>query len=251
MNKAIQFINDFKKSPMLNTILTNEKIEPIMIWVAGSIWLGTDDQYSDYDLCVLVKEVPKDDPNLPWRTYGRPNSYFLWYKPQFKKVDLLYTSVTDIFSEAVSTPLANIGWAQIKYWPKEAIIYKNPKYLDFINTLFDNKEAIFKNSVYLFLKSALLLTQHNDLSDLIYIKTKGKPNKLLAHVCWVADLLQNKTLNITNILTIKRTLYEDLPQDVLNYIFDAINYLKLHLADLEKTSFSSIEIQKYFEKLNL
>lgn len=252
MEKVIQFINDFKKSPALEALLTDSTIEPIMIWVAGSVWLGTADQDSDYDLCILVKELPKEDSTSPWLFYGRPNSHFLWYKPQMKKVDLIYTSVDEIFLESKSTSLANVGWSQIKYWPEQAIIYKNPKYLDFINTLFDNKEKIFRNSIYLFLKSALLsYTQNNTLSELIYRNTQGRPDKLLANACWASDLLQNKELNINNILAIKRNLYENLSQDIKNYITEALKYLDTYLIDMDKNIDSITELQKCFKRFNL
>lgn len=252
MTKVMQFINDFKKSPALEALLTDNKIEPIMIWVAGSVWLGTDDQDSDYDLCILVNELPEEDSTSPWLFYGRPNSHFLWYKPQMKSVDLIYTSIDEIFLESKSTLLANIGWSQIKYWPEQAIIYKNPKYIDFINILFDNKEKIFRNSIYLFLKSALSsYTKNNTLSELIYRNTQGRPDKLLANACWASDLLQNKELNINNILAIKRILYEDLSQDIKNYIIESLNYLETYLTDMDKKGDSIIELQKCFERFNL
>lgn len=252
MDKIIQFINDFKKSPALEALLTDNKTEPIMIWVAGSVWLGTADDQSDYDLCILVKELPKPAKKSPWQPYGRPGHYFLKYKPQNKKVDIIYTSVDEIFNMSESTPLANIGWAQIKYWPEESIIYKNPKYLNFINNLFAAKETIFKNSVYLFIKAALSMrTKNNDLSELIQLDIDIRPNKALAQICWISDLLQKKTLNVANIIAIKRNLYSALSQDIHNYIFESIKYLEQYFKNVNCDKLALNEInnaQAYFKK---
>ena len=167
MSRIDQFITDFKNSRLYTDVLNDPKAEPIMIWVTGSSALGTADNDSDYDVCILVEKVPTDDPNSPWTIYGRPGSYFMWYKPHSKRVEWIYTDINDIVSANAVTPLANIGWVQSKFITDENIIYKNPKYLEFLNLLFTKKDEIYTKSLYLFVKSAINQTINGDLNELI------------------------------------------------------------------------------------
>lgn len=250
MKNLTQFIEDFKTSPIFKGILNDNAVEPIMIWVSGSVLTGSADSSSDYDVCILVKNIPQDDPNSPWTIYGRPGSYFMWYKPQSKKVEWIYTDINDIISASTVTPLVNSGWAQIKFLSEEAIIYKNQKYLDFINTLFEKKEDIFRNSLYLFIKSAQYHTINGKLEELIY-EDPSQPNKLLAHICLVAELLQNKEINTSNLLTIKRTIYSQLSQEIRDYILNAIKYLEAYLLQVDEENLPKIDLWKILEENNL
>ena len=49
----------------------------------------------------------------------------------------------------------------------------------------------------------------------------------------------------------KRILYEDLSQDIKNYITESLNYLETYLIDIDKNSDSITELQKCFERFNL
>lgn len=231
MSRIAQFITDFKKSRLYTDVLNDPKAEPIMIWVTGSSALGTADNDSDYDVCILVEKVPQDNPDSPWTIYGRPGSYFMWYKPHSKRVEWIYTDINDIVSANVVTPLANIGWVQSKFITDENIIYKNPKYLEFLNLLFSKKDEIYTKSLYLFVKSAINQTINGDLNELI-LEDTARPNKLLAHICFTADLLQKKELNNDYLVTIKRNKYSDLSDEIKKYIKNAIDYLS-QLKDLE------------------
>lgn len=228
-----QFIADFKNSPIFDNILADPKVNVIMMWVSGSASLGTDDFESDYDVCILVEDTPKDDSNSPWVIYGRPGSYFGWYKPQQKKVELIYNDISEITKPSTITPLVNIGWIQFKYLNRDAIIYKNPKYEKFINYLFEHSEEIYNSSLYLFIQSALYHTINNQLIDLIK-EDPSRPNKLLAHICLVADLLQDKGIQSEKLLIIKRNLYSELSDQIKEYINSSIEYLE---------SVKNIEIQ--------
>jgi hypothetical protein len=53
-----------------------------------------------------------------------------------------------------------------------------------------------------------------------------KPVKLLAHICWASDVLQNKIPDNYKINEIKRVLLEDLSEDCINYINTSIDFLK-------------------------
>lgn len=233
MSNISQFINDFKKSPIFKDIINDSKVEVMMLWVSGSVLTGADDSESDYDVCILVKETPKDNPKSPWTIYGRPGSYFMWYKPHSKKVEWIYTDINDIISPSTVTPLVNSGWAQFKYVTKDAVIYINPKYEKFINYLFEHNEEIYNSSLYLFIHSALYHTINNQLIDLIK-EDPSRPNKILAHICLVADLLQGNEMQSEKLLLIKRNLYSELSDQIKEYINSSIDYLE---------SVKNIEIQ--------
>ena len=48
MKNLTQFIEDFKTSPIFKGILNDNTVEPIMIWVSGSVLTGSADSSSDY-----------------------------------------------------------------------------------------------------------------------------------------------------------------------------------------------------------
>ena len=237
-----QFIADFKKSPIFRDIINDTNVDILMMWVSGSMLTGADDSESDYDVCILVEETPKDNPKSPWTIYGRPGSYFMWYKPHTKKVEWIYTDINDIISPSTVTPLVNSGWAQFKYVTKEAVIYINPKYEKFVNYLFEHSEEIYNSSLYLFIHSALYHTINNQLIDLIK-EDPSRPNKILAHICLVADLLQRNEIQSEKLLTIKRTIYSELSVEIKEYISEAIAYLE-QLKNSEITTLDLWEILK-------
>jgi hypothetical protein len=127
---------------------------------------------------------------------------------------------------------------QFKYITEDVIIYKNPKYMSFIEELFKKKEEIFKSSLYLFVKSALYHTVNHQLEEVLY-EDLTRPNKLLMHLCIVSDLLQEKEINKSSLLKIKRTRYIELPDDIKNYIIESINYLETYI---NKTDENEIQI---------
>jgi hypothetical protein len=127
---------------------------------------------------------------------------------------------------------------QFNYITEDVIIYKNPKYMSFIEELFKKKEEIFKSSLYLFVKSALYHTVNHQLEEVLY-EDLTRPNKLLMHLCIVSDLLQEKEINKSSLLKIKRTRYIELPDDIKNYIIESINYLETYI---NKTDENEIQI---------
>ena len=230
MSEVAQFIADFKKSKVYYDIINDNKIEVIMLFLTGSTLLKTSDSNSDYDICVLVKEKPTESLSTLFKVYSRPGSYFIYYKKQQKIAQWIYNDINDI-TNITSTPLDNIGWVQFKYISENYIIYKNPKYLNFINDLLQRKQEISTYALYLFVKSALNYIQENDsVGDLVHIRrNKNKPVKLFGHICWAADLLQNKFPNEDLIKSIKRTFAEHLTEEQLSYIKNSMNFLEQFL----------------------
>ena len=102
------------------------------------------------------------------------------------------------------------------------------------------KQEISTYALYLFAKSALNYIRENDnVGDLVHIRrNKSKPVKLFGHVCWAADLLQNKIPNEELIKSIKRTFAEHLSEEQLSYITNSISFLEQFLTK------SNLELKK-------
>ena len=93
-------------------------------------------------------------------------------------------------------------------------------------------------------------TINGKLEELIY-EDPSHPNKLLAHICLVAELLQNKEINVSNLLTIKRTIYSQLSQEIRDYILNAIKYLEAYLLQIDYENLPKIDLWKILEENNL
>lgn len=237
------FINDFKKSAVYSSILADSQLEVVMIWVTGSTLTGVVDAMSDYDLCVFCIQKPQKEPQVGFRLYTRPGSYFLKYKIEDKKVQWIYNDIFDIITPSKATPLDNIGWAQFKNISTEFIIYKNPKHELFINYLIDKKEQIFLTSAYLFIEALLTYTNSNNLLELSSFRSH-EPNKGLYHVCWLADSLQNNPVDIPRLLRIKRNLVRNLAEEDTDYLTNCCKYLMEYQKQFNcKNSFASDLIQ--------
>lgn len=233
MNKVRQFIDDFKKSIVYQNIIDDTNVEVIMIFLTGSTLLNIADNNSDYDLCVLVKEKPVEPSSKLFKIYNRPGAYFIYYKPQEKIAQWIYNDVNDIVN-ITSTPLDNIGWAQFKYITEDYILYKNQNYLDFISALLDKRNEISNYALYLFVKTALDFIDKNMISNNLLDLNRNlfKPMKLLAHICWAADILQDKEPDKDKINTIKRILLENLSKKHISYIDRSISFLKSYLQSI-------------------
>lgn len=233
-NNINQFIEDFKESSIYHSIINDNSAEVIMLWLTGSALLTPDSTTNDYDICVLVKNKPQESEQTLWKIYGRPGSYFAYYKAQNKVAQWIYNDIADITS-ITSTPLDNIGWAQFSQIKEEYVIYRNPKYNAFIEALFEIRREISDYALYLFAKSA---TQHfkecmitDDLRT--FRRNFEKPAKILGHICWAADMLQGNTPDDEKIETIKHNLLENVPENCYEYILKSAAYLETYLQQLE------------------
>ena len=230
-----QFINDFKNSQFYSKILQDSKTEVILIWITGSTITNICDKESDYDMCVLVTEKPMEPANSLYRTYSRPGSYFLKYKPEDKKAQCIYNDVSDIYSISSATPLDNIGWAQFREITPEFIIYQNPKYTKFIETLINIRYELFNISAYLFVESILHYIGVKTLNCLLY-QYPGRPNKFIYHACWLANSLQGLPQNKKQLIRLKRIPAEDLSIEDQNQVVDSLSYLETYHKLFDKTS---------------
>ena len=224
MSRLTDFIKDFKNSYIYENTLADPKIEVVMMWMTGSTITGIKDAQSDYDVCVLVKELPKEPENIPWKIYSRPCSYFFKYVPQGVKTHCIYNDLSNIVSMSAATPLDNIGWAQFKHISDTFILYKNPKYSELIEKLLTSKDTISTASIYFFILAMYTDLGSSQLSDLIELQP-DVPNKGIAHVCWAASVLQKKSVDVPLITRIKRIPFNKLSfQDQTNALI-AMNYL--------------------------
>lgn len=239
MTKIKQFIEDFKESAVYNSIVQDESVDIIMLWLTGSALLTPQANNGDYDVCVLVREKPEESSTALYKVYSRPGSYFVHYQPQGKTAQWIYNDISDITS-ITSTPLDNIGWAQFKYIKESDIFYRNPEYNDFIDMLLTSKDEVSKYALYLFAVSATEYFQKCMINDDIraFRRNFEKPAKILGHICWAADLLQGKEPDEEKIETIKRELLENVPEDYYKYILDSADFLATYIqktpADLPK-----------------
>lgn len=245
----LQFIKDLKGSSIYKHILEDPQIEVIMLWITGSTLTGIYDENSDYDLCAVVIDRPKEEPTAFWHKYSRPCSYFAYYKPVNKKVQCIYNDLDDITKISSMTPLDNIGWAQFKEITPEFIIYKNPKYLKFIDFLLSKKIEIFSLSAYLFACALLKSIESTKLQDLLKVHPT-QPNKALAHVCWLVDTLQERTINQIRLLKIKRTPVEHLTEEDILYIKTALDYLENYASTFNAELLKEFNLRNYLEATN-
>lgn len=224
MSKLTDFIRDFKNSYIYENTLNDPKVDVVMVWMTGSTITGLKDAQSDYDVCVLVKELPKESENIPWKIYSRPCSYFFKYVPQGVKTHCIYNDLSNITNMSTATPLDNIGWAQFKHISDTFILYKNPKYLDLIDSLVTNKDIISTASIYFFILAMYTDLGNCQLSDLIEVQP-DVPNKGIAHACWAADVLQKKSVDVSLITRIKRIPFNNLSLQDQTDALIAMNYL--------------------------
>lgn len=222
--RFLTFCNDFKASAIYKAIVTDPKVEVLLIWVTGSTLTEVCDSKSDYDICVLCKSKPVLSGTFPeLNIYNRPCSYFFVYKPENKKTQVVYNDINDIVS--ANNLLDNIGWAQFKNISTEYILYQNDKYAAFLDYLFQSKELLFQASAYLFVHS-LLKYFHISTLPAIFQCCQTQPNKGLSHIGWLADSLQAKPLDKENLLKIKRTPVNELPTEAVTYLQNCILYLE-------------------------
>ena len=241
----ISFINDFKTSCVYNYLLTDPNTDIIMLWITGSTLTGIYDSDSDYDICVLCTKKPKDDPTVfpTMRLYERPGSYFLKYKSENKKVQWIYNDLADITTVSASTPLDNIGWAQFKNITTDFIIYKNPKYVAFIDYLISIKEQLFKNSAYLFVEAMLRQLNSSTLLDLIPYQS-NKPNKGLSHAGWLAETLQSRQIQVDRLLRIKRNSVNNLSKDDLKYLVKCLEFLMVYAEQFDPSALKQCNLEE-------
>lgn len=247
MQQIKQFIEDFKSSMLFNTLLQDTNLDIIMVWLTGSTITGITDAESDYDMCVLVRELPQEALDQPYRNYSRPRSYFMKYLPQNKRTQYLYNDLKSITSSQHSIFMDNIGWAQFKYITEEFIIYKNPHYLNFIEMLINRKIDIYKNALQLF--THVMTQELFQGSAFDESKVAGsKPQKILYHVCWAADDLQGSQKDITRLLRIKRQPFNQLSEEDKKYILESAQYLKSFYNNVAPI-LDNFEFQNYAEEV--
>lgn len=208
MNELQQFIMDCNKSLLFKNIIEDKNVEVLMIWVTGSTIVRGIDEKSDYDLCVLIKDRPGAQ-NEFYNIYARFAPYSAQYIPQQKKVQWIYNTVEEITTSHPTSPLDNIGWAQFRYITEDFIVYKNPKYSNFIDSLLQNKYIISENALFSFVNSILRdleVFKSKRLRDIATIYA-SLPNKCLGHLYWAACILLEEPVDLAFMLHVKRWPY--------------------------------------------
>lgn len=195
----LKFKQDFQESGVLDYIRKDYDI--IMVWIAGSTITGLADSGSDYDLGVLISN------NIESTKYVR-NDNFLIYKPEGRKVQWMYETVEDITTKQPVFRLRNIGWAQFRNIDDRFIIYKNPKYLPFIQSLITRSLEISLYSMYLFYLNKIEVIQ--DIVAAGYIPAKCRLRSLY-HLCWIYDSLFSTELDRDFLVKVKHIM--DIPVD--------------------------------------
>lgn len=230
MNALQQFIQDCNNSVLFKDIINDKNVEVIMIWVTGSTILGGTDEKSDYDLCVLIKDRPPAQ-NEFYNIYARFAPYSAQYKPQQKKVQWIYNTVEEITTSHPVSPLDNIGWAQFRYITDDFIIYRNPKYSDFINKLIQDKYLISDNALFSFVNSILRDLEAFKSTNLRDIATvySSMPNKCLGHLYWTACVLLKESFDLSFMMRVKRWPYSLLENDDKNKLINLIDRLEIYI----------------------
>lgn len=227
MNTINDFITDFKNSLLVERICS--KYDVIMIWLSGSNVIGLADNTSDYDLGVLVA-----DPITFSKTEKTTESYK--YKKNFKDVQCIYNSFEDIKAlpcEGYLAPYRHLGWAQLKYLTKDHIIYLNPKYETIVATLLEHKECIAENAMQSFL--AFFTPAMQTVSQNINYVQVVEWGKMLSHICWCVEELQNVTHDFEKLMILKRLFQRGIVRrpmanDLLMYAASKLEWAQQYLA---------------------
>ena len=217
-----QFKQHFLASELFSVIKNDPNVEPIMIYITGSTLTGHTDEQSDYDLCVLIRNKPSN-----WSTYVRPLAYFAVYTPENRKCQWVYNDIADIQKVSIF-PQDNIGWAQFKYLNDTLILYKNPNYIEFIDTLLAQREVISMNSIFLFLRSCcvgLQISCPKEVTDQHLITIP----KLAYHFVWAAGELVDyggKPATADFLTKLKRNGYSCLSEAEKQYVYSTLQILQ-------------------------
>jgi predicted nucleotidyltransferase len=210
MTSSHLFKYDFINSDLLTTLLTDVSAEPILVFLTGSALTGLADSGSDFDICVLTKDPIKANHTLAYR----PKENYAVHRPTGKKCHWVYNTLSQINAPS-EILLDNIGWAQFKYLTEDTILYCNPKYVTVVKYLFDCRNKIVLNSIYLALVSCCHLLNIDaivDISDKYFYNVK----KLAYHLCWLynelvlADQISGTLFSNEFISRIKRMPFEEL-----------------------------------------
>lgn len=219
-NTLNTFITDFKTSGIVEQICKDYEV--IMIWISGSQISGLVDDYSDYDIGILVA----DDVSFS-KTVKTP--VFYKYKKDSKNVQCIFNNLQDIYSKPSKERLAvfhYLGWAQFRLFSEEHIIYRNNKYTAIINTLIKNKIEISDIAIYAFLnllqENILRITTPEDIKKVYW-------GKMLSHILWAVNILNNNDQEFSKITKLKRTEVASYSDEELQYAFNKLNYVQHYL----------------------
>ena len=227
----LQFKQHFLASELFSAIVDDPKVEPIMIYITGSTLTGCTDSDSDYDLCILLDEKPKE-----WSNYVRPLKYFAVYTPENRKCQWIYNSISDI-QEVSLFPQDNIGWAQFKYIDDTFILYKNPKYLKLINNIVNQRKLISINSIFLFLQSCCKRFHLSSLNEIDERHFSDIAN-LAYHFVWASGELTEyggKAVSADFLVKLKRTNYCNLTEHEKQQVFLALQVVQKFFIDYKQT----------------
>lgn len=226
MSTLNEFVYDFKNSSLVEHICSKHDV--VMIWLSGSSILGLMDGASDYDLGVLVA-----DPITFSKTEKTTESYK--YKKDLKEVQCIYNSFEDILAprcEGFLAPYRHLGWAQFKYINNNHIIYVNPKYETLVTILVAHKDYIAANAIQSFL-AFFLPTLQTISKNINYIQVV-EWGKMLSHICWCVEELQNLPHEFDKLMALKRMFHRGIvrrpmPADLLNYAATKLIWAKMYL----------------------
>lgn len=214
LSRVKQFKKAFIEANMLDIIKKNYEV--IMIWITGSTLSGLAEDYSDYDLAVLIAD------DVTTTRYVRNDDYLL-YKPENRKVQWMYETVEDITTLQPNFKLRNIGWSIFRHITDDFIIYKNPKYLSFIETLINKRYEISKYSMYLYYN-----TKQDIIKPILTCNCIPEQSKVrsLHHLCWIYDTLNSRELDSELLLKLKHIMEVPVDEQTLETAFIKIKFLE-------------------------
>ena len=227
MTASHLFKYDFINSDLLSTLMTDVSAEPILVFLTGSALTGLADSVSDFDICVLTKDPIKTNHTLAYR----PKENYAIHRPTGKKCHWVYNTLSQINAPSEAL-LDNIGWAQFKYITEDAILYCNPKYVTVVRHLFDHRDRIVLNSIYLALISCCHLLNIDTITGL-RDKHFCNVKKLAYHLCWLynelvlADQIPGGLFSNDFITRLKRMSFEELTTLERQHILSILSALSV------------------------
>lgn len=190
----------------------------IMIFLSGSRISGIIDEYSDYDIGVFCPNYQLQD--CYQRVQAASGEVIHWY----------YNNLETLSGKHFVKEDKNFGLMLVYFLEKSFVLYTNPKYDNWISTLFENRETIAKHQALLFYKYSL-----PTIYDLINHKTilPQKYKKNIYQLCLAYNILLNKPIDSDFLIRIKRISHQAPDSNDISKAYEIIMQLHNYCQSLD------------------
>jgi hypothetical protein len=214
------FINAFKKTSYYQGLFNSSEV--LLIYLAGSINVGITDGRSDYDIVILTSDSE--------HIYASRYEYLLY---NGKKVHWYYRSIKHFFEADHKDSLAYIGTMLVRNIREDLIIYKNPKYSDTLQKLYEIKDRLSALGIY-----RLFEVQKAYIDEIL---NNGKVlekhhTKYLYHLSLASYYLTGEELDKDFLRVLKRIRTQSVPEEYKQLAIERLkiykNYINSHPSNI-------------------